>query len=135
MKIWKYILSAAALLSMGACSHDADPMVIPQREINIANHSALVVNEFTMDEEFTLTWTAAKFGIETDVEYTVAVAVDNGDAVTLGTTTELYYTTTNSALLETVGIALGGEYSLTFTVTAKFYYNKLTFINTAPCIL
>ena len=118
MKIWKYILSAAALLSMGACNHDADPMVTPKRDINIANHSALVVNELTMEEEFTLTWTAAKFGIETDVEYTVAVAVDNGDDVTLGTTTDLYYTTTNSALLEAVGVALGGEYSLAFTVTA-----------------
>ena len=118
MKIWKYILSAAALLSMGACSHDADPMVIPQRDLDIANHSALVVNDLTADEEFTLTWTAAKFGIQTDVEYTVAAAVDSNAAVTLGTTANLYYTTTNGALLEALGLALGGSYNVTFTVTA-----------------
>ena len=118
MKIWKYILSVAALLSMGACNHDADPMVIPQRDLDIANHSALVVNDLTADEEFTLTWTAAKFGIQTDVEYTVAAAVDSNAAVTLGTTANLYYTTTNGALLEALGLALGGSYNVTFTVTA-----------------
>ena len=68
MKIWKYILSAAALLSMGACNHDADEMVVPTRDVAIASHSALVVNDITAAEEFTLVWSAAKFGFETEVE-------------------------------------------------------------------
>lgn len=118
MKIWKYILSAAALLSMGACNHDADEMVVPTRDVAIASHSALVVNDITAAEEFTLVWSAAKFGFETEVEYTVAVAVDGGAAVTLGTTLNLYYTTTNAALLEALNISLGGEFTVAFTVTA-----------------
>ena len=64
MKIWKYILSAAALLSMGACNHDADEMVIPTRNLDIAAHNAVVVNDVTAAEEFTLTWSAAKFGVQ-----------------------------------------------------------------------
>ena len=119
MKIWKYILSAAALLTLGACNHDADEMVIPTRGLDIANHSAVIVNDLTAAEEFTLVWSAAKFGIETEVEYTVAAALAEGEAVSLGTTSTLFYTTTNGALLETLGISMGGEYSVMFTVTAK----------------
>ena len=118
MKIWKYILSAAALLSMGACNHEADEMVIPTRDVAIASHSALVINDLTANEEFTLVWSAAKFGIETEVEYTVAVSVDGGAAITLGTTSNLYYTTTNAALLEALNISLGGDFAAVFTVTA-----------------
>ena len=118
MKIWKYILSAAALLSMGACNHDADGMVVPTRDVVIASHSALIVNDINAAEEFTLVWSAAKFGFETEVEYTVAVSVDGGAAVTLGTTSNLYYTTTNAALLEALNISLGGDFTATFTVTA-----------------
>ena len=109
MKIWKYILSAAALLSMGACNHEADEMVIPTRDVAIASHSALVINDLTANEEFTLVWSAAKFGIETEVEYTVAVSVDGGAAITLGTTSNLYYTTTNAALLEALNIITDKE--------------------------
>jgi hypothetical protein len=87
MKIWKYILSAAALLALGACNHDADEMVIPTRNLDIAAHNAVVVNDVTAAEEFTLTWSAAKFGVQTEVEYTVSATVDGGQAVTLGTTT------------------------------------------------
>ena len=118
MKIWKYILSAAALLALGACNHDADEMVIPTRNLDIANHSNVIVNDLTAAEEFSLTWTAAKFGVETEVEYTVSAAVDGGEAVTLATTSNLYYTTTNAALLEAFNISLGGEFTVTFTVTA-----------------
>ena len=81
MKIWKYILSAAALLALGACNHDADEMVIPTRNLDIANHSNVIVNDLTAAEEFSLTWTAAKFGVETEVEYTVSAAVDGGGHV------------------------------------------------------
>ena len=118
MKIWKYILSAAALLALGACNHDADEMVIPTRNLDIANHSNVVVNDLTATEEFSLTWSAAKFGVETEVEYTVSAAVNGGEAVTLATTSNLYYSTTNSALLEALNIAMGGEYTVAFTVTA-----------------
>ena len=118
MKIWKYILSAAALLAMGACNHDADEMVIPTRDVAIASHSALIVNDINAAEEFTLVWSAAKFGFQTEVEYTVAVAIDGGAAVTLGTTSNLYYTTTNAALLEALNISLGGDFAAVFTVTA-----------------
>ena len=118
MKIWKYILSAAALLSMGACNHDADEMVVPTRDVAIASHSALIVNDINAAEEFTLVWSAAKFGFETEVKYAVSVAVDGGAAVTLGTTSNLYYTTTNAALLEALNISLGGDFTAAFTVTA-----------------
>ncbi len=119
MKIWKYILSAAALLALGACNHDADEMVIPTRNLDIAAHNAVVVNDVTAAEEFTLTWSAAKFGVQTEVEYTVSATVDGGQAVTLGTTTNLYYSTTNSELLAALAISMGGEYAVEFTVAAS----------------
>ena len=118
MKIWKYVLSAAALLAMGACNHDADEMVTPKRNLDVANHSAVIVNDITVDEEFSLTWSAAKFGVQTEVEYAVSAAVNGGEAVALATTSKLFYTTTNSALLEALAISMGGEYSVVFTVTA-----------------
>ncbi|MBQ5854928.1 MAG: SusE domain-containing protein [Alistipes sp.] len=119
MKIWKYILSAAALLSMGACNHEADEMVVPTRNLNIAAHSAVVVNDVTAAEEFTLTWTAAKFGVQTDVEYAVSGAVNGAEAVALATTSNLFYSTTNGELLAALGISMGGEYNVDFTVTAS----------------
>ena len=129
MKIWKYILSAAALLSMGACNHEADEMVIPTRNLDIAAHSAVVVNDLTAAEEFTLTWSAAKFGVETEVEYAVSATVDGGEAVALDTTSNLYYTTTNSALLEALSISMGGDYSVAFTVTATAAEEGLESVN------
>ena len=118
MKIWKYVLSAAALLAMGACNHEADEMVTPKRNLDIANHSAVIVNDNTAAEEFTLTWSAAKFGVQTEVEYAVSATVNGGEAVALATTSKLYYTTTNSALLEALAISMGGKYDVVFTVTA-----------------
>ncbi|MBQ9137408.1 MAG: SusE domain-containing protein [Alistipes sp.] len=118
MKIWKYILSAAALLSMGACNHDADEMVVPVRDITIASHSAVVVNDITSAEEFTLVWSAAKFGVQTEVEYAVSAALEGAEAVALATTTDLYYTTTNGELFSALGVLMGGQYEITFTVTA-----------------
>ncbi|MBP3496432.1 MAG: SusE domain-containing protein [Alistipes sp.] len=118
MKIWKYILSAAALLSLGACNHDADEMVVPTRNLDIAAHNAVVVNDVTAAEEFTLTWSAAKFGVQTEVEYAVSAAVNGGEAVALTTTSKLYYSTTNGELLAALGISMGGEYAVDFTVTA-----------------
>lgn len=118
MKIWKYILSAAALLALGACNHDADEMVIPTRNLDIANHSNLIVSDLTAAEEFSLTWSAAKFGVETEVEYAVSAAVNGGEAVTLATTSDLYYSTTNAELLAALAISMGGEYAVDFTVTA-----------------
>ncbi len=120
MKIWKYILSAAALLSLGACNHDADPMVIPSRAVAIANHSSVVVNDITTDEEFTLVWSAAKFGIQTEVEYTITAAV-NGNSVNLTTTSNLYYTTTNGALIKALGLTMADTYQVEFTVTATAF--------------
>lgn len=120
MKIWKYILSAAALLSLGACNHDADVMEIPVRDIQIDNHSAVVINDVTASEEFTLTWSAAKFGIQTEVDYTVSVARENdANVVVLGTTKNLFFTTTNAALLEALNIKVGGSYNVVFTIEAK----------------
>ena len=118
MKIWKYVLSAAALFAMGACNHDADEMVIPTRNLDIANHSTVIVNDITADEEFSLTWSAAKFGVQTEVEYAVFAAVNGGEAVALATTSKLFYTTTNGALLEALAISMGGQYDVVFTVTA-----------------
>ena len=130
MKIWKYILSATALLSMGACNHDADEMGIPTRDLDIANHSNVIVNDLTASEEFTLVWSAAKFGVETEVEYSVSAAVNGGEAVALGTTSNLYYTTTNSALLEALAISMGGKYDVVFTVAATAAVNGQTVSDT-----
>ncbi|MBQ1201953.1 MAG: SusE domain-containing protein, partial [Alistipes sp.] len=118
MKIWKYILSAAALLAMGACNHDADEMVVPTRNLDIAAHNAVVVNDVTAAEEFSLTWSAAKFGVQTEVEYAVSATIDGGEAVALATTSDLFYSTTNGELLAALGISMGGDYTVNFTVTA-----------------
>ena len=93
-------------------------MVTPKRNLDIANHSAVIVNDNTADEEFSLTWSAAKFGVQTEVEYAVSATVNGGEAVALATTSKLFYTTTNSALLEALAISMGGEYNVVFTVTA-----------------
>ena len=118
MKIWKYILSAAALLAMGACNHDADEMVVPTRNLDIAAHNAVVVNDVTAAEEFSLTWSAAKFGDQPEVEYAVSATIDVGEAVALATTSDLFYSTTNGELLAALGISMGGDYTVNFTVTA-----------------
>lgn len=118
MKIWKYILSAAALLSMGACNHDADEMVVPTRNLDIAAHNAVVVNDITAAEEFTLTWSAAKFGVQTEVEYAVSAIVNGRGPIALDTTSHLYYTISNAELLKALNITIGGKYNVEFIVTA-----------------
>lgn len=135
MKIWKYVLSAAALLAMGACNHDADEMVIPTRNLDIASHSAVIVNDITAAEEFSLTWSAAKFGVETEVEYAVSATVNGGETVALHTTSDLYYTTTNGALLEALAISMGGEYAVEFTVAATAAVDGQTTSDTVTVVL
>lgn len=119
MKILKYFLSAAALLSLAAaCSHDPEEMTVASADPVIAAHSAVTVNNATAAETFTLVWSPAKFGASVAVEYTVAAKSGAGDYVTLGTTEACFFSTTNAALFEAVGIALTGAYDVTFSVEA-----------------
>lgn len=145
MKILKYFLSAAAFLSLAAaCSHDPEEMTVSSADPVIASHSDVMVNNVTADETFTLVWSAAKFGAPADVEYTVSAKSGAGEYVTLGTTDACFFSTTNAALFEAVGIALTGEYDVTFGVeavsaagavrsaqprTVHFIYDKKTYLH------
>lgn len=117
MKIVKYLLSAAALLSLGACNHEGDEIVIAQTEPSFAAHSDVVVNKSTEAEDFTLVWSPAKFGYKTDVEYTVGAEYGEQSLV-LGSTSATYFSTTNMALLSQFAIEEAGEYDITFNLSA-----------------
>lgn len=117
MKIVKYLLSAAALLSFGACNHEGDEIVIAQAEPSFTAHADVVVNKTTEAEDFTLVWSPAKFGYKTDVEYTVGAEYGEQN-VTLGTTAATNYTTSITELLSTFAIEDAGEYSILFSLTA-----------------
>ena len=117
MKIVKYLLSAAALLSLGACNHEGDEIVIAQTEPAFAAHADVVVNKSTEAEDFTLVWSPAKFGYKTDVEYTVGAEYGE-QSLSLGTTSETYFSTTNSYLFSSFGIEEAGEYAITFNLSA-----------------
>jgi hypothetical protein len=117
MKIVKYLLSAAALLSLGACNHEGDEIVIAQTEPSFTAHADVVVNKTTETEDFTLVWSPAKFGYKTDVEYTVGAEYGE-QSLSLGTTSETYFSTTNSHLFSSFGIEEAGEYAITFNLSA-----------------
>ena len=117
MKIVKYLLSAAALLSLGACNHEGDEIVIAQTEPAFAAHADVVVNKSTEAEDFTLVWSPAKFGYKTDVEYTVGAEYGE-QSLSLGTTSETYFSTTNSHLFSSFGIEEAGEYAITFNLSS-----------------
>lgn len=130
MKMLKHILSAAALLVLAAaCNHDPDELVLPASDLSIANHSKVVVNGSTLDEDFTLTWSAVRFAAPTTVDYTVEVCTilpdypvttqDSGDGyLLLGTTQATHFTCKNSELFDLLGISLTGDYDIEFRVTA-----------------
>ncbi len=145
MKILKYFLAVAALVSFAACNHDADEIDYAAMEKGAAfiDHRDVVVNDLTIGEEFSLTWNAAFFGRGIDVEYTVE-ALYNGNTHTLATTDQLYYLTTNKDLFDALGISLTGKYEIEFSLTAaavngtvdptkdtmkvKFDYDKVTYL-------
>lgn len=117
MKILKYLMSAVAVLSLAACNHDPDEIVISTVDPAFNKHSDVVVNDVTVNEDFTLVWSAAKFGVEADVEYAVD-ATYGGSTVTVATTDNCYATLTNSELFDLLGIRLTGAYEVTFGLTA-----------------
>ncbi|MDE5708551.1 MAG: SusE domain-containing protein, partial [Alistipes sp.] len=118
MKILKHILSAAALLVLAAaCNHDPDELVLPASDLSIAGHGKVIVNGSTLDEDFTLTWSAVRFASPADVEYTVEARLE-GDYATLGSTTATHFTCRNSAIFDALGISLTGNYDVEFRVTA-----------------
>lgn len=141
MKILKYLLPAVALLA-ASCNHDPDQITTPNDTPVIENHGDVVVNDVTVDENFTLVWSAAKFGAAAEVDYTVSAKTSSGSYVELATTRECYHTLTNSALFETLGITLTGDYLVTFKVEArssrgeksaapldvKFVYTKISYL-------
>lgn len=145
MKILKYIVSAAAFLSLAAaCSHDPEEMTVGSADPVIAPHSEVMVNNVTADETFTLVWSPAKFGAPVGVEYTVSAKSGEGAYVALGKTESCFFSTTNAALFEAVGIALAGSYDVTFSVEAlsaagaaraaqpravHFVYDKKTYLH------
>ncbi|MCM1151604.1 MAG: SusE domain-containing protein [Alistipes sp.] len=118
MKILKHILSAAALLVLAAaCNHDPDELVLPASDLSIASHGKVVVNGATIDEDFTLVWSAVRFGAPTEVEYTVEAQLHDG-FTTLGSTSDTHFTCKNSELFDALGISLTGNYDIDFRVTA-----------------
>ncbi len=143
MKFLKYFLAVASLLSLAACNHDPDEIVISNNGPKFTDHRDVVVNDLTINEQFTLTWSAARFGVETDVEYTLT-ATANGETLQLCKTRELNYSSTNADLFELFGIRLTGNYEFTFelkadgldilvedylvTTTINFTYDKVTWL-------
>ena len=126
MKILKYILSAAALFALGACNHEPDEMVVPTLFPEISKHSAVAVNEVTAGEDFTLVWSAAKFGVETEVEYALSATLvgEGSEALALATTTDCYYTIANLKLMEALGVRASGTINVEFVVTATALANN-----------
>ena len=118
MKIVKYLISAVALLVLGACNHEPDEMVTPTLNPEFNKHSSVIVNEITAAEDFTLSWTAAKFGIETGVEYVLSASMVGKDPIILGSTTECHWTTKNLSLVETFKVNKSGSVEITFIVNA-----------------
>ncbi len=125
-----------------ACNHDPDEIVVPSTTPEITAHSDVVVNNNTENETFTLAWTPAKYGVETDVEYSVYAKHGDTKAL-LGTTDLRQFSMTNGDVLKAVGIDVIGSYSLTFSlealsatgekrvaedVTIKFKYDKVAYI-------
>ncbi len=143
MKILKYILSAAALLSFAAaCNHDPDEITLSSSDPVITSHGDVVVNDLTVHEDFTLVWSPARFDAQSATTYTVA-AKTTGDFVMLGSTSACTYSCKNSDLFAALGIRLTGEYPVTFRVTAEsaagatkeaktavvmFEYSKITYL-------
>ncbi len=121
MKIVKYLISAVALLVLGACNHEPDEMVTPTLNPEFNKHSSVVVNEVTATEDFTLSWTAAKFGVETGVEYVLTASLNGEQPVILGTTTDCHYTTKNLTLMETLKVRKSDTVEVTFIVNATAY--------------
>ncbi|MDE7305071.1 MAG: SusE domain-containing protein [Alistipes sp.] len=118
MKILKYFLSAAALLVLAAaCNHDPEELVLPASDLSIASHGKVIVNGSTLDEDFTLTWSAVRFASPAEVEYTVEARSD-GDYAMLGSTSSTHFTCRNSELFDALGISLTGNYDIEFRVTA-----------------
>ncbi len=144
MKKLKYLLSAAALLTFAsACNHDPDDIVMPATGLTIATHSSVVVNDLTVEEDFTLVWSAVRFAGSPDVEYTVEAKSDRAaDFVTLGTTSDTHFTCKNAELFAQLGIGLTGVYDISFCITAtsasgetkretatvRFDYTKITYL-------
>ncbi len=118
MKMLKHILSAAALLVLAAaCNHDPDELVLPASDLSIANHSKVVVNGLTIDEDFTLTWSPVRFAAPAAVDYTVEAQLSDG-YVLLGSTQATHFTCKNSELFDVLGISLAGDYDIDFRITA-----------------
>lgn len=143
MKFIKYLLPALALLSMAACEHDPDEIVYSSSDPVITKHGNVAVNDLTVDEDFTLVWSAANFGYRpAETEYTVSAAL-TGDYVTLGTVVDrCSFTCRNSELFDALGIRLTGSYDVSFRITAvsggesreseaatvHFDYSKITYL-------
>lgn len=117
MKILKYILSAAVVL-LAACNHDPDGIVVPDSDFAIARHGDVVVDETTANEQFTLVWSAARFGEATDVSYTVTAPARRGGEVELATTAEIAHSWMLVDLLRALDYDRNGDFRIPFKVTA-----------------
>lgn len=140
MKLMKYFVAALAFVAAVGCTHEPDVAVVEAQAPQIAAHNAVVVNNLTESEQFSLTWTSARMG--EGAVYTVSASAGDG-FVELAQTSECYYNTTNIAILEQFGISKMGEYSIEFKVVAtseagvkleskavavKFDYNKIAYL-------
>lgn len=117
MKLLKYILPAAVVL-LAACNHDPDEIVIPDSDFAIARHGDVVAGEATADEHFTLVWSAARFGVATEVTYTVTAPARRGGEVELASTAELSHSWTVADLLRALDYDRNGNFRIPFKVVA-----------------
>lgn len=117
MKLLKYIIPAAVVL-LAACNHDPDAIVVPDSDFSIVRHGDVKADETTADENFTLVWSAARFGETIDVNYTVTATARRGGEVELGTTAEIAHTWVLADLLRTLDYDRNGDFRIPFKVTA-----------------
>lgn len=117
MKLLKYIFSAAVVL-LAACNHDPDEIVVPDTDFAIASHGDVTVSEATAGEQFTLVWSAARFGAAMEVNYTVSAEARRGGEVELASTGERSCSWTVAELLRALDYDRNGDFRIAFKVTA-----------------
>lgn len=123
MKFLKYMALAAAALLSASCQEDDLTVALPAADVAapvMAAHGDVVVDEATLQNEVTFSWSAADYGYQASVTYRLYVAYgDETNVVELGTTHSTTYTLTkellNNTLVNTKGLAVPeGETSTIF---------------------
>ncbi len=122
MKFLKYItLCAAALATFASCEEVDKTTALPADELVapvLADHAPVVVDEATLNNEVSFTWTAVDYGYPASVSYQLyAVYGDMEEAVQIGESHTTSFTITKEALNNTlVGKEMGVPENKTSTL-------------------